>query len=99
KLVQLNLSDAAMFGASGDVLQPSEVLYKKRILVERGSFRPVTKVNLDMLRCANELFAKEPRANETGVIELAEITMRNLMASGDIDYRDLLARADVLAAR
>ena len=39
-----------MFGADGEVLQPSEVLHKKPILVERGSFRPVTHVNLDMLR-------------------------------------------------
>ena len=40
KLVQLGLSGAAMFGAEGEVLQPSEVLYKKAVLVERGSFRP-----------------------------------------------------------
>src|SRR6202522_135430 len=41
KLVQLGLSGAAMFGPSGEVLQPSEVLRKRPILVERGSFRPV----------------------------------------------------------
>ena len=37
---------------TGEVLQPSEVLYKKPVLVERGSFRPVTHVNVDMLECA-----------------------------------------------
>ncbi len=52
KLVQLGLSGAAMFGANGEVLQPSEALYKKAVLVERGSFRPPTKVNFDMLKCA-----------------------------------------------
>jgi hypothetical protein len=31
-------------------------------------------------------------------VELAEITMRNLLVGGQIDYRDFLARADVLAA-
>src|SRR5580658_2927696 len=50
KLVQLGLSGAAMFGPSGEVLQPSEVLRKRPILVERGSFRPVTKVNIDMIK-------------------------------------------------
>src|SRR6202035_2661347 len=40
KLVQLGLSGAAMFGPSGEVLQPSEVLRKRPVLVERGSFRP-----------------------------------------------------------
>ena len=48
KLVQLGLSQAAMFSAKGEVLQPSEVLHKKPVLVERGTFRPVTKVNINM---------------------------------------------------
>jgi hypothetical protein len=60
KLVQLGLSGAAMFGPTGEVLQPSEVLRKRPVLVERGSFRPVTKVNIDMIRCAHERFAAEP---------------------------------------
>ena len=42
KLVQLGLSGAAMFGPKGEVLQPSEVLRKRPIIVERGSFRPVS---------------------------------------------------------
>ena len=42
KLVQLGLSGVAMFGPNREVLQPSEVLRKKAILVERGSFRPPT---------------------------------------------------------
>lgn len=103
RLVQLGLSNAAMFSAKGEVLQPSEVLYKKPILVERGSFRPVTHVNVDMLRCAHEKFIREPEVAAEPVVSLMEITMRNLQAasgrpSGDIDLRDFLARADVLAA-
>ncbi len=98
KLVQLGLSDAAMFSARGEVLQPSEVLYKKPILVERGSFRPVTHVNLDMLACAREQFTQQLEGDGSDVVEIMEITMRNLMATGEIDYGDFLARADVLAA-
>lgn len=97
KLVQLGLSGAAMFGPSGDVLQPSEVLRKRPILMERGSFRPVTKVNIDMLRCARERFAVEPLVEGEHIVELMEITMRNLLASGEIDLNDFLARADLLA--
>jgi hypothetical protein len=99
KLVQLNLSDAAMFSASGEVLQPSEALYKKAILVERGSFRPVTHVNIDMIQCARQQFESrvEPGC-ESEIVMLFEITMKNLLASGEIDYADFLARADVLAA-
>jgi hypothetical protein len=98
KLVQLGLTGAAMFGPSGEVLQPSEVLRKRPILVERGSFRPVTRVNIDMINSAHERFAAEPEVAPDHVLELMEITMRNLLAGGKIDLGDFLARADLLAA-
>jgi hypothetical protein len=98
RLVQLGLSGAAMFEPSGAVLQPSEVLHKHPILVERGSFRPVTKVNIDMIRGARERFTAETETPAGGVVELMEITMRNLLVTGTIDLTDFLARADVIAA-
>lgn len=99
KLVQLGLSGAAMFGPNGDVLQPSEALYKKAVLVERGSFRPPTHVNLDMLQCALEKFSLDPAVQGKEVLPLFELTMRNLLNGGsDVDRRDFLARADLLAA-
>jgi hypothetical protein len=103
RLVQLGLSNAAMFSAGGEVLQPSEVLHKKPILVERGSFRPVTHVNIDMLHSAHEKFSREPGVAGDPVVALMEITMHNLQAAGgqangQIDLRDFLARADMLAA-
>ncbi len=98
KLVQTGLSRAAMFGPSGEVLQPSEVLRKKPILVERGRFRPVTKVNIDMMRCAREKFTSEPGVKGNAPVELMEVTMRHLLTAGDdIDLQDFLARADLLA--
>jgi hypothetical protein len=98
KLVQLGLTGAAMFGPAGEVLQPSEVLRKRPILVERGSFRPVTKVNIDMIHSARERFGAEAEVKADQVVELMEITMRNLLVAGQIDLSDFLARADVLAA-
>jgi hypothetical protein len=97
-LVQLGLSGAAMFGPTGEVLQPSEVLRKRPLLVERGSFRPVTKVNINMMDSAHQQFAAEPEVEGDRILQLMEITMRNLLASGKIDLKDFLARADVLAA-
>ena len=98
KLVELGLSGAAMFAADGSVLQPSEFFYKKAILVERGSFRPVCNVNLDMLRCAHEKFSQVPEVQGQEICQVMEITMNNLKATGAIDFRDFLARADVIAA-
>ncbi|HET9954620.1 MAG TPA: hypothetical protein VFQ61_08950 [Polyangiaceae bacterium] len=100
RLVELGLSGAAMFDPEGHVLQPSEVLYKRPVLVERGAFRPVTRTNLDMLRTARDEFTRAAGGDPEPILELSEITMRNLIESGqgDIDYRDFLARADMLAA-
>jgi hypothetical protein len=96
-LVQFGLTNAVMFGTQGEVLQPSEVLYKKAILVERGSFRPVTHVNVDMLNCATAQFVQDPLVKGKEVIVLMEITMNNLLAAGEIDAHDFLSRVDLLA--
>src|SRR5213594_2726649 len=99
KLVQLGLSGAAMFGPNREVLQPSDMLHNKAVLVERGSFRPVTHVNLDMLECALAKFKEDPAVADKPILTLMELTMRNLLAGGtEVDRRDFLARADVLAA-
>ena len=99
KLVQVGLSGAAMFGPDREVLQPSEILRKKAILVERGSFRPPTVVNIDMLESALAKFISDPDVASREILMLTELTMANLLAGGgDVDRRDFLARADLLAA-
>ena len=76
-LVQYGLTNAVMFGPDGDVLQPSEVLYKKAVMVERGSFRPVTHVNVDMLNCATAQFVQEPQVKGKEVVVNGLITLRS----------------------
>lgn len=99
QLVNLGLSGVAMFGADREVLQPSEALRKRPVLVERGSFRPPTHVNIDMLECARREFAKDPAVAGKEVLALTELTMSNLLAGGSkVDRRDFLARADLLSA-
>jgi hypothetical protein len=98
RLVQLGLTGAAMFSAAGKVLQPSEVLYKKPVLVERGRFRPVTYVNLDLAAAALQAFEAESNDVAPGeTVSIMEIPMRSLLADGEVDLADFLSRADVLA--
>ncbi len=97
-LVQLGLSEAAMFGPNGVVIQPSEALYKKNILVERGSFRPVCLTNTDIIHAAREKFTTENGVEDSDILVLMELTMNNLMATGTIDPQDFLARAELLQA-
>jgi hypothetical protein len=98
QLVRQGLANSAMLTASGEVVQAAEVLYNKSILVERGSFRPVTNVTIDMLRCAEAQFVQEPNVQGEEVVVLTEMTMKNLVTEGKIDHKDFLDRADLLAA-
>jgi len=98
KLVQLGLSGAAMFGPDRSVLQPSEVFHRKAVLVERGSFRPLTHVNVDMMRCAVEKFTALEEVKGKPVMQVMELTMHNLLATGAMDRRDFLSRAEALGA-
>lgn len=96
QLVERGLANAAMFTADGEVVQAAEVLYKKNILVERGSFRPVTRTTLDMLSSAQAMFVREPQVNHENVVVLMEMTMKNLTTASGIDHKDFLDRVDVL---
>ncbi len=98
KLVKNGLTRAAMFGSNGNVLQPSEALYKKNVLVLRGRFRPVTHVNVDMLLTARRHFKKEPDVDKSKIVVLTEITLNDLRADGEIDDVDFLARVDIICA-
>jgi hypothetical protein len=98
ELVQGGLTNAALFTSDGTVVQPADAFYKKCILVERGSFRPVTKVTLDMLRCAQAIFVQEPNVQGEEVLTLMEMTLKNLTDGDKIDYQDFLDRVDILAS-
>jgi hypothetical protein len=98
QLVEQGLTDAAMFTAAGEVVQPAEVLYKKPVLVERGSFRPVTKLTLDLIERARERFVREPSVVGKEPILLMEMTLRNLTSPVGVDHADFLARSDILSS-
>ena len=98
ELVRQGLADSVIFTSDGEVVQAAEILYKKPILVERGSFRPVTKVTLDMLECAQALFIQEPKVKDEDVVVLMEMTLKNLTDEGVINHEDFLDRVDLLSA-
>lgn len=98
ELVQKELTPAAMFTAQGEVVQPGEALYNCPILVERGAFRPVNLLHMDMLRCARAQFYQDSPDTSQDTLILMEITTRNLLNATSIDPSDFLARADLLGA-
>jgi hypothetical protein len=98
QLVSQGLTDAVMFTADGEMVQPSEVLHKKAILIERGSFRPVTYATNDMLEGARGQFLKESGCSEEDTVVLMEMTLENLLSEGQLNHADFLARVDILGA-
>ncbi len=93
QLVENGFTDAAMFTAAGEVVQPSEILYDRPVLIERGSFRPVTNVTLNMLDAAERQLEKDAKP-----VVLMEMTLKNLMSEEKIDHQDFIARAQTLGA-
>ncbi len=99
QLVRLNLADAALFGANGEIWQASDVLYKRPVLLKRGSFDPITRLNLDMIERGQAAFQADFGDAARDNIEILEITTHNLLAGGgDVPDSEFLARADILQA-
>lgn len=98
QLVQQDLTEAAMFTAQGEAVQWAEVLYKKPVLVQRGSFHPVTKATLDVLERGLEHFVQEPDLHGEPPVVLMEMTLRQLTTGDRIEEANFLHRAEILRA-
>ena len=98
QLVKNGMTEAVMFDSSGNNILPARILYKKNILALRGSFRPVTKVNIDMFEKSYDIFVKESNVEEDKTVVIFEITLSNLMAQGEIDEQDFMDRAQLLCS-
>jgi hypothetical protein len=95
-IVKNRLSDVAIFGADRQNMHASEFLYKKHVMLVRGSFRPATLVNLDMLKASFQQFRTEPDIDPRQAYLLTEVTLDNLRAEGELDEQDFLDRAELL---
>ncbi|MDX5326285.1 MAG: TonB-dependent receptor [Bacteroidota bacterium] len=98
QLIHNGMTEAVVFGPEGNNLLPADLLYKKNILAIRGSFRPVTKVNIDMIKKGYRLFMEERKVDRDKLVVLFEITLNNLLADGKLDEQDFLDRAEILCS-
>ncbi len=97
RLVELGLTEAAMFSADGEVVQASEALRKRPLLVQRGRFRPVTLVNMDMLQSALRQFEQVHGSDAGEILPIMEISMHNLLEDSNVCLDDFLSRAEALS--
>ncbi len=98
QLVKNGMTSVTMFDRHGKVQQPSDMLYKKNLMVLRGSFRPITYAGFDMLKCGFSLFKEDVGYNkgDKNTLILCEMTLNNLEEEGRFDERDFLDRVDIL---
>lgn len=89
---------AVIFNPQGEVVVPGELFYKKPVLVIRGTFNPVTKVNVDMIESGKKQFIQENAVDAERLVSLAEITMNSPFTGDTVDDADFLVRVDLLAS-
>jgi len=95
-LVKHKLTEVAMFNAAGKSMHPSEFLYRKSLMVVRGSYRPPTIVSEDVFKQGFKRFNIDFELTEKNSRLMAEITLQNLMRDGEVHDKDFIARADML---
>lgn len=98
ELITRSYTDAVMFDEKGNVKLAGDELYKKNVILTRGSYRPPTVVNQDILKTGCENFSKDIEEDRSLIINLAEITINHLKEDGQITAEDFLARVDLLSS-
>ena len=96
RLVRSSLGPVVMIGPDGKGVLPADLLYKKHVLVLRGTFRPFTNINLDMIECGIDRFATKLGASIEDVVLLCEINIAHHVATGEGDISDLLDRVQMI---
>ena len=97
-LVSNGFTNAVMFNKDGINVLPAQQLYKANIFTLRGSFRPVTLVNMDMYEKSINLFLEDKKVNPEKTKVIFELTLPNLLAEGKLNERDFLDRAELLCS-
>ncbi|MCK9469242.1 MAG: hypothetical protein M0Q49_07480, partial [Porticoccaceae bacterium] len=87
---------AVMFDSTNQPVVPGTELRRKNTLVLRGSFRPPTKVHVDMMEGALRQFIEVEGITDNNVTTLAEITMADIAADKDQADQEFLNRVDLL---
>jgi len=98
ELVKQGLTDAVLFAPSGGVLHAPDTLFRQPVLIQRGTYRPVTNTDVAILEKVLTQFRQHPLVGKLEPRVLFEITMNSLTSEAGVDNEDFLNRVDALAA-
>ncbi len=96
KLIKFGLTQVSVFDRNGEIQQPGDMVYNKNVMLLRGSFRPISFIELDMLDSGFKTFKNDVNFNDDSSLVLCEITLNNLMDDGEFNEKDFLDRVDLL---
>ena len=97
KLVEMELSDAVVFATDRKTLvHPSELFYKRDVMVMRSMFKPVTNVSLDMMNGGMEIFLRTAGVDVQMAMAVPEISIAEMRKRDSFDTQDVLDRVDCL---
>lgn len=98
ELVKQGLTEAVLFAPTGEVLHAADALFRHPVLVQRGTFRPVTNSNVEIMSKVLEQFKKQPGMDVLAPRAMFEVTINSLSGtSGGVNDEDFLHRIDTLA--
>lgn len=101
ELVRRGLAEAILFSPEKEILNISDVVYGKCLLIQRGIFRPVTNTHMDVLEKGIAHMKKDVIAiegKEIPVMAMLELTMHGLQADGKYSDQDFLTRVEMLCS-
>lgn len=97
KLVEMELSDAVVFATDRKTLvHPSELFYKRDLMVMRSMFKPVTNVSVDMMDSGMEIFLRTSGVDTQTAMAVPEISIAEMRKQDTFDMQDILDRVDCL---
>ncbi|MFC1997143.1 TonB-dependent receptor [Chloroflexota bacterium] len=96
KLVRLGLAHAVVFHPDKGVVEPLSVLYKRPVVIERGSFRSARPIFAQMLEHSAQQLAEETPETGRDPVALLEISIHNLLAKITENDTELIERVERL---
>lgn len=96
EIVRQGLSPAALFSPQGEVLQASDCLFEKPIIVQRGTFRPITTTNEQLIIQGRKQFFSSYKIKKESLFTLMEISIDKNADSKDI--QDMRERIEILGS-
>lgn len=99
ELVRRGLAEAVLFSPSGEILNVSDSVYGKALLIQRGEFRPITTTHLDVVQKGLEqmkLEIAQQGEKKAEVLSVMEMVLPAACKTKDLE--DVSQRIDMIGS-